>query len=829
MSSNNDHQENSALVPQQPVQLPSYAPPLATEPGQQTHPLRKIQRLLRGRYHWAILLGIIFAGGLGTLGYRSVKPLYQSTGMIGISPTIPKLLSDHTNVMPMFRSYVQKQVALMQSPRVIKLARSSDAWQRLHRPDTRLAENEFADHLNVEQSKSDELISVSFADPDPKAAQIAVGAVIDAYMHIFGETDAQSQTNRVQILQSQQQTQKSQLKSLREQILSIANEYGSDALDEAYNFNVQEQQKLDQALTETQLSLAMAGAKTKVQDGGKNKAQAAGAQAQQLTVDQIAAQDPHMAKLLNQRESAEQNIQLLTTRFGPRYPDVVQAETRLRLIKQAIDKYAKAYRAYAAANTSMTNIVAGQPGQPTVAQLRTRLASLEALYKDARQKTLDLGRKKLKIDNLKEQEADVQKTLTAINNRIQQLNFDSLISGRIQVISSGDPASLTPINHSKIRQRAALGVVGGGALGVGLIMLLGFFDRRLQRSDDAIQPGRSSRLLGVLPTLPEDVSDPEAASLAGSCVHHIRTLLQLAPESHDKQVFTVTGPVAGAGKTSLTLSLGLSFATAGSRTLLIDSDLAAGGLSNRLEAIIRRRMGQILLRESLITNDQLQDALKRSGETGQRLGETLIELGMVTAEQISQALEMQQQATVGLLDCLAGEPLDQCIAETGIKRLSILPVGGAKAHDAGRVSPSSLQNLIEEARERYDIVLIDSGPVPGNVETSIVAAAADQAILVVSRGDHRPRVERAVTYLQSIGADLAGVVFNRANPDDTSRSGYGDSSIYRPSPPVAPSSNGHTSGYDRRYSRFDPLARAVVSSSSENENENENSKDEDEK
>jgi len=63
-------------------------------------------------------------------------------------------------------------------------------------------------------------------------------------------------------------------------------------------------------------------------------------------------------------------------------------------------------------------------------------------------------------------------------------------------------------------------------------------------------------------------------------------------------------------------------------------------------------------------------------------------------------------------------------------------------------------------------VLIDTGPVPGSLEASVAAAAADGVVLVVSRGEHRPMAERSIQHLLDIGASLAGMVFNRAEGRD---------------------------------------------------------------
>src|SRR5205085_4585273 len=129
---------------------------------------------------------------------------------------------------------------------------------------------------------------------------------------------------------------------------------------------------------------------------------------------------------------------------------------------------------------------------------------------------------------------------------------------------------------------AMLGGALGGGLPVALLLLIGLLDSRYRYSDDAGGTNMAGlTLLGILPNLPDRLSDPGQASVAAHCVHQIRTMLQINA-GQDRSAFAVTSASPGDGKTSLTLALGLSFAASGSRTLLIDADLVGAGLTARL-------------------------------------------------------------------------------------------------------------------------------------------------------------------------------------------------------------------------------------------------------
>jgi capsular exopolysaccharide synthesis family protein len=313
------------------------------------------------------------------------------------------------------------------------------------------------------------------------------------------------------------------------------------------------------------------------------------------------------------------------------------------------------------------------------------------------------------------------------------------MSGRIHPVSYGDrPFAPSTDNRRKF---AILGFLGGGILPFVGLMLVGLTDKRYRYSDDTGTDLSGVPLLGILPNLPDLLTDPQQAAIAAHCVHQIRTLLQVGVRTQDRHVYAITSASPGDGKTSLTLALGLSFAASGARTLLIDCDLVGGSLTRRLGA----------------------------------------------------------SAPEGMLEALNSRSSLDYVRDTDIANLSILPVGTGAMLPAGSFSPAGLRRLIAEARKSFDIVLIDTGPILGSIEAPPVAATADATILCVSRGQHRPAVERSMHHLITIGAKIAGVVFNRAETRDFERSvsrfsqrslrpasdyaGHGTSNLRPPAPP----------------------------------------------
>ena len=107
----------------------------------------------------------------------------------------------------------------------------------------------------------------------------------------------------------------------------------------------------------------------------------------------------------------------------------------------------------------------------------------------------------------------------------------------------------------------------------------------------------------------------------------------------------------------------------------MDCDLVGGGLTAKCDVIVRRKIGQILQREGLITEMQLNEALELAHGSRRRLGEILMDLGYLGESDLNQAVMTQDVEPIGILDALSGEDLEACVTSAGVDGLSVLPLG----------------------------------------------------------------------------------------------------------------------------------------------------------
>ncbi len=723
--------------------------------------LKIIHNLLRRKYKWLIPVALIVAVLGAVYGYRSKKPTYTATGIIRLRANIPRILysTDQNGIMPMFDAFAESQVALLTSERVLELALQSAEWKSLAKPP---AENTLQSlQYNLEASRrGGELIYVTFKDDNPHTAALATKAVIDSYVKIYGESDAETDSQRTQKLSDFRLDLTAKLKALNDQIEKVAHEFGSDSLDSMYQSKIVDLNRLEAELRTCQTLLALEDSKSAPDSATRPDAHDNRAPA--ITIAMLADTDTKMRAYLNQKLDVERRLTELQGRVGSNHYSVVQLRNQIDTIDANIQRHLKSVQKEIDAGRMLASSAAGST--LTLAQLRQREANLQTLYDRAKTETVALGRKDLQIKNLKTEALTLQDSLNQTNARIDALNVESAVSGRISIISTGELPTVP--SKDKRLERAALGGAGGFVLVFGTVLAFAFLDRRINNLTD-FQRGSTPQtpMLGLLPQLPHDLADLEQSKSAAFCVHHIRTRLETDPLAV-RQVYSITSAASGDGKTSLVIALGLSFAGANSRTLMIDADVIGGGLTRRMNSVIRRKIGGILVTQGLISEIQLDRALNQSKAEDRYLGEVLVELGYIQDTDVVHALGLQEKSRVGLLDALDGKPLHECLARTGTNNLWILPLGAAEPHHMGQLSPKALRRVIADSRKSFDVILIDTGTILGNLEASIAAAASDDVIVAVGRGQDRSILDRALNQLRETGARVAGVVFNRADPLD---------------------------------------------------------------
>jgi succinoglycan biosynthesis transport protein ExoP len=112
----------------------------------------------------------------------------------------------------------------------------------------------------------------------------------------------------------------------------------------------------------------------------------------------------------------------------------------------------------------------------------------------------------------------------------------------------------------------------------------------------------------------------------------------------------------------------------------------------------------------------------------------------------------------GLGAVLRGEvPLEAAVARWGTRGLDVLSAGVKTVNADALLDSTATRVLLETAAERYDLVLINAAPFT-LADGLLMSRLADRAVVVLGRDDTRGRLTEAFGALDTVRADVLGLV-----------------------------------------------------------------------
>jgi capsular exopolysaccharide synthesis family protein len=426
-------------------------------------------------------------------------------------------------------------------------------------------------------------------------------------------------------------------------------------------------------------------------------------------------------------ELKTQTEQLSTLKPG----EIMVAIRQLGIEDQTLSKVLPVFQDSVAEEARLLNSGLGQK-HPRVVALRATKAVYELQLKDAVSALLGSLSTKLKIAEATL--GELQKKVSASEERYQKAKTQSkeyieAKSAYIQaknVLQSAD----TRLSTEKIQQQMttypakiwekaepaiapskpnvpaymALAVLIGLICGIGLAFFIEYLDTSVKTLDDV------EKFLGipVLAVVPKNVGTihNQSADLPDAEAYRIlRTNIEFNRKDPNAKTLTMISGGPGEGKSTTLLNLAYTCAKGGYNVLLVDADI--------------RRPSQHRMLE--------------------------IDNG------------------VGLTNYLLGSmPFEEVVQATSIPNLSFMPSGILPADSVGMLNSQRMSDLIYNAKRKYDLVFLDSPPILGVSDGSVLASEVDMVVMVVEyRRFPRTMLQRVKQAIENVGGHLIGVVLNK--------------------------------------------------------------------
>jgi polysaccharide biosynthesis transport protein len=339
--------------------------------------------------------------------------------------------------------------------------------------------------------------------------------------------------------------------------------------------------------------------------------------------------------------------------------------------------------------------------------------SLQKALHDQEQEAMVMDSKQPDYNMLKRNAEADRQLYDSILTRMKETGVaDKLQSNNIRLI---DPVQVpgAPFKPQKGRS-LALGVVLGLCAAFAASYMLSSFDDKIKTYEDVDSLGLPL-LTGVPRINLKDASqngrvlqtDPH--SISAEAFRNLRASISLKPEANSAKPLLVTSTAPGEGKSVVSANLAIAFAANKQRTLLIDCDLH-------------------------------HPVQHRVFPADPDKGISLYLTGNATLQEV--------------------------IQPTDIPNLDVLHVGSLPPNAPELLGSPRIRELIAEACEQYDRVVIDSPPVTAVSDPLVLLPYVQGVIYVIGFGKTRREiVSRTMQRLRECGAPLVGIVMNNIDQE----------------------------------------------------------------
>jgi len=332
----------------------------------------------------------------------------------------------------------------------------------------------------------------------------------------------------------------------------------------------------------------------------------------------------------------------------------------------------------------------------------------------------------------------------------QQLGVPTTVAQQVNPATPpSSPTAPKPVRNALFALLIAL--VASIALAYGLER----FNRRLKHPEE-LERAYGSPMLAVLPHT--DDPSPVRGGLAALGADFrepfrvLRTNVELASVDAPPRTIVVSSAVPGEGKSTVVRNLALAFRETGRRVAVVDLDLRHPALAPLFGLPIGRGVTDVLRHEA-----ELDDVAIRVGVSVPALDE-LVLVGPDAAELVG------HQAANGSNG-----------SSVHTDHITVVLGGARPANPPAVLASERLVEVLDQLRERHDVVLIDSAPVLAVTDTVPLLRYADAALFVGRLGvTTRDTVKHLIEFLPRVpDLNLLGIVANDLSRLEAGAYGYG--------------------------------------------------------
>lgn len=332
-----------------------------------------------------------------------------------------------------------------------------------------------------------------------------------------------------------------------------------------------------------------------------------------------------------------------------------------------------------------------------------RRAEMQVLLNDAEKQARTLVEFELQEGVLRSRVERTQLLFDGIVEQLHELDLSSGMRGYIHEVLEA------PRRGEKVWPKLSLCGVGGLMIGLIVGVFLGVLNdqqddrfRTSEEIDNAIGIPILTRVGrvkadGALPIVPDNSPEGESFRI-------LRTLLLGDVREGRLRILSATSPLPQDGKSTILANLAAAFAKLDMTVVMVEADMRRPTFHTRFDVPDSTGLSELL----------------------------------------------RETATI-----------DDVVVPSGVPNLTLITAGGGVTNPSELLQGASFDRILTSLKERYQLVIVDVGPVLAVSDSIIVGQKSDGMLLVVrSANDTRQQVTEAVETLRAAKTKLLGCVVN---------------------------------------------------------------------
>jgi capsular exopolysaccharide synthesis family protein len=597
------------------------------------------------------------------------------------------------------------------------------------------------DNLTVKQAEEDGLLSnvliAGYTDSDPKRTQAVLDALGKASIQYNAATTRSRATSAIKFIEETLPGTRNTLNQANASVRNFRKQYGMVNPDTYAEDLTKTKLSLTNEIRAAEIAVNQAESRVKSQ---QRRLQSLGQNPLSAPLSAVLGQDDGYQALAKQLRDIQVQLNLQQTTLGVDHPTIQNLKEQQSRVTALLQQRAQNLLGGAIElDPTYSGTVSGNSGSSSsgttqesvdanavLADLSAQLLQAQTDLETQRTQLASLRQAKTVADSrfqqlpkLQETYGELQRQVNLHSARLERL-LQKLQELKIAAAQETSPWTiLEPPELPKkptspnIPRNLFFGVIFGLAMGLAIALLLERLDSRLRYVRE-VRELADFAILGSIPNRKlqlqrqRDSGGNLVPSYSCSAFEEaFRSLaLQIQYLSSDSQIKTlaITSAESGEGKSTITYELGLTLARLGLKVLLIDADLHCPTL--HLHAKLANMGG---LSSVLQTNGNWRDTLQR------------------------------------------GE----------VANLSLLNAGAEPVDSLALLRSETMSTVLQECRQQFDYVLIDTPPLVRIVDAQGLAPIVDSTVLVVGLNQTtRQSVTKALSLLHSGRNQIAGIIVN---------------------------------------------------------------------